>query len=194
MAITKSLIVLAFLVFLSTGFSAGTWAFFNDNEASNTDQMVSGTLDLKTDDNDGTSKTLKEKNLSLTPGESSDVGIVALKNSGNVAGSNLDISFSYVESDGVPNAINMSENQTAAVFEVILLDYDGTDLLAGISDNNSNGYIDVQDITNADLSGQSGIGAGATKNFSIELITDNTTSTDFANDGIDITMSFLLNQ
>jgi predicted ribosomally synthesized peptide with SipW-like signal peptide len=194
MAIMKSLIVLAFLVFLSTGFSAGTWAFFNDNEASNTDQMVSGTLDLKTDDNDGTSKTLKEKNLSLTPGESSDVGIVALKNSGNVAGSNLDISFSYVESDGVPNAINMSENQTAAVFEVILLDYDGTDLLAGISDNNSNGYIDVQDITNADLSGQSGIGAGATKNFSIELITDNTTSTDFANDGIDITMSFLLNQ
>jgi predicted ribosomally synthesized peptide with SipW-like signal peptide len=194
MAIMKSLIVLAFLVFLSTGFSAGTWAFFNDNEASNTDQMVSGTLDLKTDDNDGTSKTLKEKNLSLTPGESSDVGIVALKNSGNVAGSNLDISFSYIESDGVPNAINMSENQTAAVFEVILLDYDGTDLLAGISDNNSNGYIDVQDITNADLSGQSGIGAGATKNFSIELITDNTTSTDFANDGIDITMSFLLNQ
>jgi predicted ribosomally synthesized peptide with SipW-like signal peptide len=194
MAIMKSLIVLAFLVFLSTGFSAGTWAFFNDNEASNTDQMVSGTLDLKTDDNDGTSKTLKEKNLSLTPGESSDVGIVALKNSGNVAGSNLDISFSYVESDGVPNAINMSENQTAAVFEVILLDYDGTDLLAGISDNNSNGYIDVQDITNADLSGQSGIGAGATKNFSIELITDNTTSTDFANDGFDITMSFLLNQ
>lgn len=74
------------------------------------------------------------------------------------------------------------------------MDYDGTDLIPGISDNNTNGIIDMQDVTSADLTGLSGINAGATKNFSIELITDNATSTDFAMDGIDITMYFTLNQ
>ena len=194
MAIKNSLFVLAFLLALYIGFGSGTWAYFVDNESSHTDQMGSGTLDLKTDNEDGTSQTFDKLNLTLEPGESSGVGIVALKNAGSVAGTSLDISFSYVESDGTPNTVPMTVNETAAIFEVIKLDYDGTNLLTGISDGNFNSIIDVQDVTNADLTGQSGIGAGATKNFSIELITDNATSTDFAMDGIDITMYFTLNQ
>lgn len=194
MVIKNILVILTVLLALYMGFGAGTWAFFLDNEASSADQMASGTLDLKTDNEDGTSQTLDETNLTLEPGESSGLGVVALKNSGSVDGSSLDISFSYVESDGNPNAVPMTVNQTAAIFEVITLDYDGTDLLPGISDNNTNGIIDMQDVTSADLTGQSGINAGATKDFSIELITDNATSTDFAMDGIDITMYFTLNQ
>jgi len=194
MVIKNSLIALTVLLALYMGFGAGTWAFFLDNEASSSDQMASGTLDLKTDGKDGTTKVWKEKNLAIGPGVSSGVGVIALGNSGSVDGSSLDMAFSYVESDDAPNPINMSANATAAVWEVITMDYDGTDLLPGISDNNSNGYIDLQDITVADLSGQSGIDTGDTKDFSVEFTSSNTTSTDFAADGIDITMSFLLNQ
>jgi hypothetical protein len=172
--------------------SAGTWAFFNDNEASTTDHMASGTLDLKTDDADGVSQTLY--NTAIDAGESIGPATIVLKNTGSVIGSSLDISFSYLESDDPANMIDMSENQTAAIMEVTTLSYNSTDLLAIVNDNNSNSYIDIQDITNADLSGQSGLAAGASKDFIIEITTDNTTWWGYYNDGITLTMNFSLNQ
>lgn len=188
----KSIILLILLSVLSTVFIGGTWAIFNDTEASTTDQMVSGTLDLKTDDADGVNQTLY--NTAIIPGNSVGPGIIVLKNAGSIAGSTLDISFSYVNSDGVPNAVEMTADETAAILEVITLSYDSTNLLTSVSDSNVNGYKDIQDVTSADLSGQSGLTASATKNFTIEVTTDNGTSTDFANDGITIIMNFTLNQ
>jgi hypothetical protein len=192
MVIKKSLVILVFLLAIYMGFGAGTWAFFLDNEASSADQMASGTLDLKTDDADGVSQTLY--NTAIAPGDSVGPDTIVLKNTGSVAGSSLDISLSYVESDGSPNFFNMSANQTAAIFEVITLSYDGTDLIASISDNNSNSYIDIQDVTIADLSGQSGLAAGAAKDFTIEITTDSGIWVGYADDGIVITMNFTLNQ
>lgn len=192
MLIVKSHIVLVLLALLSTASIAGTWALFNDDEASNADQMVSGTLDLKTDDADGVSQTLY--NTAIVPGSSVGPSTIVLKNAGSIAGSSLDISFSYINSDGVPNTVEMTANETAAIFEVTTLSYDSADLLTGVSDDNFNGIKDIQDVTDADLSGQSGLTVSATKDFIIEVATDNTTSTDFANDGITITMNFTLNQ
>ena len=117
-----------------------------------------------------------------------------LKNSGRIAGSSLDISFSFVNSDGTPNSVEMTANETAAILEVITLSYDSTNLLTSVSDGNINGYKDIEDVANTDLSGQSGLTASATKNFSIEVTTDNGTSHDFENDGITVTMNFTLNQ
>jgi len=192
MVIMKSHVVLVLLALLSTAFIAGTWALFNDDEASTADQMVSGTLDLKTDDADGVSQTLY--NTAIVPGSSVGPSTIVLKNAGSIAGSSLDISFSYINSDGVPNTVEMTANETAAIFEVTTLSYDSNDLLTGISDGNVNGIKDIQDVANADLSGQSGLTASATKDFTIEVMTDNSTSTDFANDGITITVNFTLNQ
>lgn len=174
---------------MSVGWS---WSFFTDNEHSTTDQIVTGTLDLKTDDADGVSQTLY--NTAITPGNSVGPGTIVLKNTGSAAGSSLDISVSYVESDGTPNTVNKTTDETAAAFEVAVMNYGGTDLLAGVSDINVNNYKDIQDVAGTDLSGQSGIAASATENFTIEITTDNGTSADFANDGIDITITFLLNQ
>jgi len=188
----RSIVVLILLTVFGMAFNSGTLAFFNDNEASTEDQMVSGTLDLKTDDADGVSQTLY--NTAIIPGDSVGPGTIVLKNTGSTAGSSVDISFSYVNSDGTPNTVEMTANETAAILEVTTLSYDVTNLLTGVSDNNVNGYKDMQDVANADLSGQSGLNASATKNFSIEVTTDNETSTDFANDGITITMNFTLNQ
>jgi hypothetical protein len=192
MAITKSLIVLAFLVVLSTGFGVGTWAMFSDDEASTADQMASGTLDLKTDDADGVSQTLY--NTAIVPGNSLGPATIVLKNTGSLTGSSLDISFSYVNSDGVPNIVEMTANETAAIYEVTTLTYDSTDLLISVNDSNVNGYKDIQDVASANLSGQSGLDVGTTKDFTIEISTDNGTSTDYANDGITVTMNFTLNQ
>ena len=188
----KSIIFLILLAAMLTAITGGARALLNDNEASAGDQMVSGTLDLKTDDADGVSQTLY--NTSITPGNTVGPGTILLKNSGSIAGSNLDISFSYVNSDAAPNAVEMTADETAAILEVTTLSYDGTDLLTGVSDGNVNGYKDIEDVANADLSGQSGLSAGASKSFSIEVTTDNETSPDFANDGITLTMNFTLNQ
>lgn len=188
----RSIVVIFILALLGTAFSAGTWALFNDDEASTADHVVSGTLDLKTDDTDGVTQTLY--NTAIVPGGNVGPNTIVLKNNGNVAGSSLDISFSYLESDGSPNTIDMSANQTAALFEVTTLSYDSTDLLALVNDDNDNTYIDIQDVTYTDLSGQSGLATGATKDFTIEITTDSGIWWGYYNDGIVITMNFILNQ
>jgi hypothetical protein len=188
----KSIIVLTLLTAIAMASTSGTRAFFNDNEVSIANQMSFSTLDLKTDDADGTSQTLYD--TAIIPGNGVGPGTIILKNAGSTTGATLDISFSYVNNDGSPNSVEMTADETAAIFEVPTLSYDGTNLLTGVSDLNLNGYKDIQDVANADLSGQSGLIAGATKNFTIEVVTDNLTSPDFANDGITLTMNFKLNQ
>ena len=170
----------------------GTWAYFSDVETSTGNQLVAGTLDLKTDDADGVSQTLFATNMK--PGDTAGPGTIALKNAGSIGGSSLDLSFSYVESDGSPNSVDMSADATAAMLEVTTLKYDGASLLGSVSDGNGNGYKDIEDLKNADLSGQSGINASASKEFEIAVKLREDTGNDFQADGIDVTMTFILIQ
>ncbi len=174
----------------------GTFAYSIDNETSYGNQLVAGTLDLKTDDADGVSQTLYATNMS--PGATISSSNLTLKNDGTTNGATLDIVFSYVESDGTNNTVQMTANQTAALLQVTTLTYDVTDLLATLTDTNGNVYIDVQDMTNAinvtRLTGLSGLNAGATKNFVIVIQLRSETGNDFQADGINITMTFTLKQ
>jgi predicted ribosomally synthesized peptide with SipW-like signal peptide len=188
----KFIIVIILLSILAVAFTAGTWALFSDNEASMDDQTVSGTLDLKTDDADGVSQTLYATDLML--GETIGPGTIQLKNAGSVAGSTLDIAFSYVETDISPNSVNENADDTAGTLEVITLSYNGSSLLGSVSDSNTNGYIDVYDLANADLTGQSGINPSATKDFRIAIQLRSDTSQDFHADGVTVTMTFILDQ
>jgi hypothetical protein len=88
----------------------------------------------------------------------------------------------------------MTANATAAVIEVTTLDYGGSSLLGSVSDGNSNLYIDIEDLKNADLTGQTGIDASATKDFTITVQFRGDASHDFQSDGINITITFTLNQ
>ena len=170
----------------------GTWAYFSDVETSTGNVLAAGTLDLKTDDVDGVSQTLLAMNME--PGDTVGPETIILKNIGSVGGSSLDLAFTYVESDSSSNPLNKSADDTAAVIEVITLNYDGFSLLGSVSDNNTNGYTDVEDLKNADLSGQSGINASATKNFEIAVKLKDSADKDFQADGINLTMTFILNQ
>ena len=116
------------------------------------------------------------------------------KNAGSINGATLDIAFSYVESDSSPNSVNNSADETAAIIQVTTLNYGGSSLLTSVSDGNLNGYKDVQDLKNANLSGQSGLNASATKNFEIAVQLRSETGNDFQADGITMTMTFTLNQ
>ena len=172
--------------------AAGTLAYFADTETSTSNQLTAGTLDLKTDDVDGVTQTLYA--TSMAPGDTVGPSTIVFKNSGSLNGASLDLAFSYVEGDNSPNIVNMSANNTAAMIEVTTLSYDGSSLLPSVSDGNINGYRDVQDLANADLSGQSGINASATKNFQIAIQLRSNTGNDYQADGITVTMTFTLNQ
>ena len=88
----------------------------------------------------------------------------------------------------------MTADQTAAMLGVTKLNYDGSSILGSVSDSQPNGYIDIGDLYNADLSGQSGIADSANKVFEIEVKLRDSTGNDFQEDGITITMNFTLNQ
>ncbi len=183
-------LTIAFMLLIGMG-GIGTWAYFQDTETSTGNVFAAGTLDLKTDDVDGVTQTFLTTNMA--PGDSVS-GTITLKNTGSVAGASLDLVFSYANSDYSPNPAPMSADATAAVIEVTTLNYDGFPLLGGVSDGNSNSYIDMQDLKNANLAGQTGIGASATKDFTITVQVRAGTSGDFQSDGINITMTFILNQ
>ena len=184
-------LTIAFMLLISMG-GIGTWAYFQDTETSTGNVFAAGTLDLKTDDVDGVTQTLYASNLK--PGDSVS-GSITLKNTGSVAGSTLDLAFTYGESDSSPNPADMSADATAAVIEVTTLNYGIDDLLLlDISDYQSNGYTDIEDLKNADLAGQTGIDASATKDFTITVQFWGDAGHDFQSDGINITMTFTLNQ
>jgi len=189
----KKILGLTIVFMLLIGMTGiGTWAYFSDIETSQSNTFAAGTLDLKTDDSDGVSQTLLATNMA--PGDTVGPETIILNNIGSVAGSTLDLSFSYVESDGGTNPTDMTADQTAAMLGVTKLNYDGSSILGSVSDSQPNGYIDIGDLYNADLSGQSGIADSANKVFEIEVKLRDSTGNDFQEDGITITMNFTLNQ
>ncbi|MFC1899864.1 TasA family protein [Chloroflexota bacterium] len=188
----KKILGLSIALVLLTGMTGiGTWAYFSDVETSTGNVLAAGTLDLKTDDVDGVTQTIYTN--SLEPGEDIS-GSITLKNAGSVAGLTLDIVASYIESDNGFNLVDTNVDDTAAKLELTTLSYGGSSLLGSVSDNNVNSYLDVEDLKNANLTGQSGIGPSATKDFTITVQLRSDTAGDFQSDGINITITFTLNQ
>jgi predicted ribosomally synthesized peptide with SipW-like signal peptide len=191
------LVVLALIMLAVV--SGVTFASFTDRESSTNNTLISGTIDLKTNNANGVSATLT--NLSLKPNNSVTGTTIQLSNSGTVNGTTLNISFSYIESDnanqnGTPN---MTADQVASVIQVTALTYDTTNILTTLTDTNANGYIDVQDLVNAvntaKMAGLSGLTAGgASKPFNIVVLLRDGISNDYQGDGIAITVNFVLNQ
>jgi predicted ribosomally synthesized peptide with SipW-like signal peptide len=194
----KKIFGLSLVLILVVGIiGVATFAYFTDNDNSSGNSFVSGTLELKTDNLDGVTQTLYATGMS--PGATVGPSNITLKNVGTVNGATLDIVFSYTESDGSPNTINETADQTAAVIQVLTLEYDGHNLLdtsftPHVTDTNGNGYIDIYDLKNANLTGLPGLDAGVSKNFDISVRLKSDIGNDFQGDGITITMTFTLKQ
>ncbi len=189
----KAITGLTIAVLLLSGMvGIGTWAYFSDTETTTNNVLAAGTLDLKTNDVDGVSQTLLATNL--MPGETLGPETIILKNSGSLDSSSLDIVFTYIESDATKNPADKSANDTAAQIEVTTLNYNSSSLLGSVSDTNTNGYRDIQDLKNSNLSGLAGITAASSKDFDIAIKARNTINGDYQADGIVITITFTLNQ
>ena len=185
-------LTIVFMLLIGMG-GIGTFAYFSDTEISQSNTFAAGTLDLKTDDADGVSQTLLATNMA--PGATVGPETIILNNTGSVGGSTLDLAFSYIESDSGTNSVDKSADETAAMIEVTTLDYGVINLLSSlIWADNGNGYKDIQDLKNTDLSGLDGIGASANKSFKITVTLRAETDSGFQEDGITITMTFTLNQ
>ena len=189
----KKIFGLSLVLILVVGIiGIATFAYFTDNDNSSGNSFISGTLDLTINDVDGVTKTLYATGMS--PGVTVGPSAIALKNIGTVDGTNLDIVFSYTESDGSPNIVNKTADEMAAMLEVVTLDYGGSSLLGSVSDHNGNGYLDIYDLGYATLTGLPGLDAGASKTFDISVQLRNTTGSDYQADGINMTMTFTLEQ
>jgi predicted ribosomally synthesized peptide with SipW-like signal peptide len=184
------LMIVLLLMAGMTGIS--TWALFTDAEASSGNVLAAGTLDLKTDDQDGVTQTLIATNMRR--GDIVGPEKITLKNSGSLTSSSVAILFSYIEDDSSPNPINMSADDTASLIIVTILKYNETSILTKINDHNTNGYIDVYDLANSKLIGLPGIDAGVTKDFEIAVQLSEKVTGQYQADGIDITMTFSLKQ
>jgi predicted ribosomally synthesized peptide with SipW-like signal peptide len=190
----KKILGLIIVLLLMAGMSGlSTWAFFTDAETSSNNVFAAGTLDLKTDDQDGVSQTLITTNMRR--GDIVGPEIIILKNSGSLDSSSIDISFSYIENDSSPNPVDMSADDTASLITVTILKYAEANILTYVDDNNSNGYIDVYDLAaTSNLAGLPGINSGTTKNFEIAVRLNENVTGQYQADGIDITMTFSLKQ
>ncbi len=186
-------LIVAMVLFLSMA-GIGTWAYFSDIEASQSNTLAAGTLDLKTGGTDGVSQTLLA--TGMAPGVVVGPATIVLNNPGSVNGASLDLSFSYVETDEIAalNPTNMTADQTAAMIEVTTLNYGGSSILGTVADFQPNGWVDIEDLMNANLSGQAGIGPSSNKVFDIGVTLRPGTSGTYQGDGITITMTFLLSQ
>jgi spore coat-associated protein N len=193
----KKKVVLSLMLILVAASVIGGSAFaaFSDRETSTNNTFTAGTLDLKTNDADGVTQTLYA--TSMKPGQSIGPTTIVLKNAGSINGAMLDIVFNYTENDGTNPPefpVNKTADETAAVLEVNTLEYGGFSLLSAVSDYQPNGYKDIEDLKHANLSGLSGINASQTKDFVIKVTLRSGIGNEFQADGINMTITFTLNQ
>jgi predicted ribosomally synthesized peptide with SipW-like signal peptide len=170
----------------------GAWAYFSDFDTSSGNTFAAGTLQLKTNDADGVTATLATSRMA--PGDTLGPQTIALKNSGTVDASSLDMDFTFFEADYSPNPVDMSENATAGQMQVTTLSYGGESILGDVNDANGNGYPDIYDLAADTFTGYDGIAAGESKNFTIAVQLRSSTGSDYQNDGIEAEMNFILNQ
>ena len=182
---------LAGLIVLSLAVG-GTWAYIVDAETSSNNQVTAGTVAMTTNDNFGVTQSLVASNLK--PGRIVGPTTITLKNVGSLTGSSINISLAYTENDVTPNTTNMTADQMAGVLEITGLSYDSRSILSALTDSNANGYKDIYDLSVNPRNGLVGLNPSASKDFSITVQMRAGTSSDYCGDGINITLTFVLNQ
>lgn len=191
----KVVLSLMGILVVASVIGGGAFAAFLDPETSTGNTFTAGTLDLKTNDADGVTQTLYATNMK--PGQSIGPATIVLKNAGSINRATLDIVFDYTENDGTNPPefpVNKNANETAAVLEVNTLECGGFSLLSAVTDYQPNGYKDIEDLKHANLSGLSGINASQTKDFVIKVTLRSGIGNEFQADGINMTITFTLNQ
>jgi predicted ribosomally synthesized peptide with SipW-like signal peptide len=207
-ALIVALLVGAILV------GAGTYAFWSDTGSSTSNTAEAGTMDVTIDGvNDGVTG-----NFSLTnaqPGETAG-HTFTLRNAGSTAGDHAEVGVSFVENDTRTEPADsqlgaeLTASDTARQIEVTTFEYRNDtgatieDVLAGVTDSNSNGIKDLDEVvsqagTTDDLAPPQA-GSGNTTSLVVDVaVADDDgaftgTDEDVMADGLDVAIDFTLNQ
>ena len=166
-----------------------TFAFFSDEETSSDNVFASGTLDLKLSDDtpetdqDGVSASFG--GTDLAPGDSVS-GQLRLKNAGTVNGDHAEIAVVNTNSD--------LTNPLDEVLEITTLDYDSSSVLGQLSDNNSNGWIDLDDLEALGLDNLSLTDLNTNHPLDLTVQFRSDAGNDYQGDNVDSDWTITLNQ
>ena len=176
----------------SAAAGAGTMAYFRDSETSGGNTVTAGTIDLVL----GGSGSFAF-NTALAPSQSTS-GTLTLLNSGSVGGS-VDVDVSYSENDASGNDQNVSADDLASNLTVETLTYGGndqTDQVAAAGPQPTLQELATNDLTAGETTGNDLVDLpdpGAGTPFTLGLRLENV-GNQFQSDGINITLTFHLNQ
>ena len=203
----------------------GSFALWSDTDASTSNTVDDGTMDLTVDGvNNNVSGSFSLDNAQ--PGDETSY-VFDLRNVGTTEADHVDLALSSSEADtrGEPSDTELDAEldagETASLIRVTQYEYRNAsgatqeDLLTGVSDNNGNGIIDLQEVQNQagsadDLNAPQADGGNTTQlALTLEVADDddgnfnkgahtagNLTGVDedIMADGVDITVEFTLNQ
>jgi spore coat-associated protein N len=203
-----SILTVALVIGLAGG---GAAAYFLDTETSTGNSFTAGTYDLKLSDRnesfgDGVAATWTMTNMA--PGAST-VGtyFVNLQNAGTVDNGHVEMAFTHQIDEGVPveseTNINNTAAQMARFLEIVRMDYDTIDFTDPYTDENGNGYFDLEDLTLGHYLGAGGLldnlpappaNNTGTTSLSMKLKFNAGAGNDFQGDTLNTTVTFTLNQ
>lgn len=197
----------------STALGAVTWAHFSDSDASGSNAVEAGTLDVTLD-----GANQQTGSFSLTnakPGDGTSHNFT-LRNVGSVSADHVEIGLSFAENDqrSEPSDADLdaelNASETASHVRVTTLEYQNEsgsvveNVLSSVSDDNNNGIKDLEDVQTqaGSLDGlappQKNGGNETYFVFSVQIANDDGGFTgsdeDVMADGIDVKVTFRLNQ
>jgi predicted ribosomally synthesized peptide with SipW-like signal peptide len=192
----------------------GTWALWSDTDASTSNTVDDGTMDVTIDTvNDGVKGSFPLANAQ--PGDETSY-VFDLRNDGSTEADHLELALSSTENDTRSEPgdtelnAELNAEETASLIRVTEYEYRndaGTtqeNLLAGVTDGNGNGIKDLQDVQNQagsadNLNAPQKNGGNTTQlALTLEVADDDGSFTgideDIMADGVDITVEFTLKQ
>lgn len=189
----RGLVVSLLTIALATGVGAyGTFAYFSDSGESTSNLFTAGTLDLKLDSQDDVGAILSAGNFA--PGDAAS-GDVVLTNDGSISsydadGHNVTL---IVEADVAQTDADGASTDMASYLRLDTLAYDGASVLGQVSDANGNGYEDLDDLAQTQLTGLDDPGS-AGKTFELTVGFHQDAGNDLQGDQVDATFGFTLQQ
>lgn len=180
-----------------TGYA--TFAFFSDTGLASDNVFQAGTIDMKTGDQDSTSGTIGASNFA--PGDVAS-GQVELTNDGTIHTDDpeahsldVDLVFTVV----AENASGSGGSNMDAFLNVTELTYtnpDGSivDLASLTTDQNSNGFIDLEDVHQHDTYTDLAAPGAQSTQLNLTVKFDTSAGNNLQGDTVDVSVDFLLSQ
>lgn len=186
----KSRILVSILTIVAVvgGVSAVTFAFFSDSGTNNDNVFAAGTIDLKlTDTNDSAQDDITASfgGTNMVPGDTRS-GSFTLNNSGTHVANHAEVAVVNTDTD--------LANPLDAVLEVTMLKYDSVSVLSQLSDNNGNGYVDLNDLATLGLDNLALTDLATDHTIDMMVTFRSEAGNDYQGDSVDSDWTITLNQ